>query len=62
MLGGRECGAGSDGRRGESACGAHKLGARPAEHREGLGGGHCVYVGVRRGDGEVEGGFWSVKQ
>lgn len=48
MLGGRERGAGSDGRRGEGACGAHKLGARPAKHREGLGGGHCVYVGVGR--------------
>ena len=62
MLGGRERSAGSDRRGGEGAGGAHELGARPAEHREGLGGGHCVYVGVGRGDGEVEGGFWSVKQ
>ena len=62
MLGGRERGAGSDGWGSEGASGAHQLSARPAEHREGLGGGHCGYVGVGRGDGEVEGGFWSVKQ
>lgn len=38
---------------GEGAGGAHQLGTRPAEHCEGLGGGHCVLgVGVEWDGGD----------
>lgn len=50
--GGSVCGGGEvrDERRwgGEGARGAHQLGARPADHCEGLDGGHCVGCGAGR--------------